>query len=76
MVINVMSLMGIGFGMRPIPFTILQTVLSWIKVFAAPRMAGLILSTPSGDGSPKIATCPGFNQPHLFHFSDLFFFRR
>jgi len=65
-VMPVMSLMGIGFGMRLTPFTIPLTVPSWIKVFAAPRMAGLTLSTLSGDGSPKIATCPGSNQPRFF----------
>lgn len=62
MVIPVMSLMGIGFGMRLIPFTIPPTVPSWIKVFAAQRMAGLTHSTQNGDGNPRIATCLGLMQ--------------
>jgi len=75
MVIPVMSLMGIGFGMRLIPFTIPPTVPSWIKVFAAQRMAGLTHSTQNGDGNPRIATCLGSNQPRFFQFFNLLVFR-
>ena len=52
-------LMEIGFGMRAILCILPEIVPSWIQVFDALRTAGLISSTPSGDGSQKIAICPG-----------------
>lgn len=69
-----MSLMGIGFGMRLTPFTIPQTAPLWIKVFAAPRMAGLTPSTLNGDGNPRIATCLGSNHPTFSNFLICWFF--
>ena len=33
-----------------------------MRDFVALRMEDLICFTPSGDGNPKAATCPGFYQ--------------
>ncbi|KAK7269201.1 hypothetical protein RIF29_21919 [Crotalaria pallida] len=51
--------MGTGCGMmKHTHSTILKTVLSWMVVFDALTMVDLIPSTPTGDGTPTIVTCP------------------
>ena len=53
-------LVGIGCGMRATLSTNPKIACFWMVDFDALRMGGLITSTPSGVGSLKIATCPGF----------------
>lgn len=56
---DVMCLMGNGRGMRIIHCISQKTAASWIRGLGALRMAGLIFSTPNGDGNLSVATCPG-----------------
>lgn len=58
-VVDVTSLMETGCGMRIIHFTDQRIVYYWMTDFGALRMAGLIISTLSGVGNLKIATCRG-----------------
>ena len=62
-------LMEIGCGMRSIHCTSLKIVAFLIKGLGVLRMAGLICSTPNGDGNPSTATCPGspFFKKNLFN---------
>ena len=65
--VGVICLMGNGFGMRVTLCTNQKIAGFWMKVFGVLRMDDVICFTPSGGGSPKVATCPGTRLMFVFH---------